>query len=699
MEILVTGRLASISSSFYDKLTEHHKVITASDDLDPGIIGRLCTPFKMSIQDEQFNKLFISYSFQKVIYFTDRPEEKNNYFLDFQDLETTLRLCSEYDVKDFLCISSTYVYDGIVDADESTIPSPVDKNALSLFACEQLCEFYRKYQGLTVMVLHTPCLFGHFENKSIIGNMLQQIADNNHVLFQSDSNQHVDFLAQEDLGELVVRIFYEQNEDMHVLNVKGISSMTFAQLGEIAEYSTHTTRVSFSGVSAPVYPPMTTRVAQESFDWFPVIHIEDELLSLSRDLRKKTESARIGRLQRIITILRKKTWIMKSLELVGGYFLMEYLNILTDTSIQYSFIDFRLLFVVLLGVTHGIKTGFIAASLASLSCIIAYADSGTDWRVILYNIDYWLPFIAYFLVGSIIGHIKDKYTNDLSFVTDEKNDMQKRYVFLNELYLTSLQNKGQFKKQIVSYRDSFGRIFEITKRLNTVMPDLIFKEALLALEDVLENHTVSIYSKNEQGTFMRLSVCSKKIFGSAIKSLDLMRYPMLKEATENNTVWVNKKMLEGYPDYAFPVYHNDSLILLIMLQDAAFEQMAMYYANTFKILCSLIETSLLRALEHSENFNDEMYIPGTKVMQSKAFKDILRVREEMGDASMLEYSLISIDTNSENIARVAEEIHKYLRYNDVMGESEDGKLHIILTQTSRDNIPIILERFKTIGSV
>lgn len=699
MEILVTGRLASISSSFYDKLTEHHKVIAVSDDLDTSIIGRLCTPFKMSIQDEQFNKLFISYSFQRVIYFTDRPEEKNNYFLDFQDLETTLRLCSEHDVKDFLCISSTYVYDGFVDADESTIPSPVDKNALSLFACEQLCEFYRRYQGLTVMVLHAPCLFGHFENKSIIGNMLQQIADSNHVIFQGNSNQYVDFLAQEDLGDLIVRIFYEQNEEIRVLNVKGISSLTFAQLGEIVEYATHAIRISYSGVPAQVYPPMSTRIAQDSFDWFPVIHIEDELLSLSRDLSEKTEDARIGRVQRIITFLRKKTWIMKLLELVGGYFLMEYLNVLTNTSIQYSFIDFRLLFVVLLGVTHGIKTGFIAASLASLSCIIAYMHSGTDWRVILYNIDNWLPFIAYFLAGSVIGHIKDKYTNDLSFVTDEKNDIQKRYVFLNELYLTSLQSKGQFKKQIVSYRDSFGRIFEITKRLNTVMPDLIFKEALLALEDVLENHTVSIYSKNEHGAFMRLSVCSKKIFGSAIKSFDLMRYPLLKESIEHHTVWVNTKMVYGYPDYAFPVYRNESLILLIMLQDATFEQMAMYYANTFKILCSLIETSLLRALEHSENFNDEMYIPGTRIMQTKAFKDILRVREQMGDASILEYSLISIDTNPENIVSVAEDIQKYLRYNDVMGESDDGKLHIILTQTSRENIPLILERFKTIGTL
>lgn len=697
MDILVTGRLASISSSFYDKLTQQYKVVAASDDIDTAIIGRKCTPYQISTQDEQFRKLFTSYTFSKVIYFTARPEENNGYYLELQDLENTLRLCSEFDVQQILCISSTYLYEGIPNADENTIPSPNSIDSISLYACEQLCDFYREKRGMSIVVLHVPCLYGHFESRSVVGNMLRQITIQNHVLFQAKPEQIIDLLAQEDLGELVLRMLYEPNEKLSVINVPGACQLTFAQLGELLERLVHSTRISYSGMPTQIYPPIQSKIARKEFDFLPTILVENEIQTLIWDIDQKSAEKKQGLKQKIAELLKGKSFIIQSIELIIGYLLMEYFNTLTNTAIHFTAVDFRLLFVVLLGISHGLKLGVAAASLAALSCLISHMIAGTDWRVLLYNIDNWLPFVSYFLIGSVTGYIKDKYTNDLEFVKDEKDELEKRYIFLNELYSGTLQNKGQFKKQIMSYRDSYGRIFEITKRLNTMMPDLIFKEALSALEDVLDNQTVSIYSINPSNSYGRLTVCSKKIFHSLPKSMDFEKFPILKETMDRREVWSNTNLTDGYPDYAFPVYRGKKPVLTIMIWNASFEQMAMYFENLFKILCSLIEASLLRAFEYEEKFSDEMYLPETRVMKKEAFKEVLRIREQMEEASISEYSLICINTTVDSIVQIASEVEKFLRDSDVLGEGDDGKLYIILTQTDKNKVPVVLERFKTAG--
>ena len=219
-----------------------------------------------------------------------------------------------------------------------------------------------------------------------------------------------------------------------------------------------------------------------------------------------------------------------------------------------------LLFVMLLATLHGLRTGLAASALACLSCFLSYMANGMDWRIIAYNVDNWIPFACFVIMGAVAGYTRDRMRNDLRFVQEEKADLEQRYVFLNELYIRTLENKSQYKNQIMSYRDSFGRIFEVTRRLNTVMPDEVFKEALIAMEDILDNQSICLYTFDQNARFGRLMVCSKAIADTTGKSVDLEKYGLMVPSFEEGEVWCNNERLLGYPEYAAPIFQNGRLV-------------------------------------------------------------------------------------------------------------------------------------------
>lgn len=376
---------------------------------------------------------------------------------------------------------------------------------------------------------------------------------------------------------------------------------------------------------------------------------------------------------------------------------MEFLNGVTKTSVQFKYVDFRLLYVMLMGTLHGLRTGLGAAVLAGISCLAAYINNGMDWRILLYNIDNWLPFACYMIIGAASGYIKDRLRNDLRHLEDEKKTLEERYIFLNELYAGALQNKGQFKNQIMSYRDSFGRIFEVTRRLNNVVPDAVFKEALGALEDILENETICIYTLDEYRSFGRLMVCSKQIAGTTTKSMDLKKLRLMTEAFREGEVWSNTQRLLGYPEYAAPIFRGDQIVALITIQKVKYEQMAMYYENLIRVLCGLIQVSLLRAVEYTEHQEKDIYISGTYIMKPEHFKEALRWKDSMEEEGISEYSLLHINTTPETIKEVGNLISSRLRATDILGQGANGELYLVLSQTSEENIGFVLKRLQESG--
>ena len=698
MDILVTGKLAPVSSSFCDKLSKYYHVIASSEDINQSYIGAVFKSFNYAVNSESFSRLFHVYSIETVIFFASRPELGGNAMGELNELDRVLSLCAANEVSRVIFVSSTYIYDGCPNANEETAVNPKDNEGLLLWSCEKLCDFYRKNRGVSVVTLHAPCLFGHYEDQSLIGHLIYQAVTRNYLRIEGNRNQMADFLSLEDLSELILRLLSQWPEETSVINLSGSRCMTLSQLADCFGDSVHQTRVSFTGQSMAVCPPVSSSFARREYDWVPVIDIAKEIPSLVHNLYREDEN-RLPLTRKIKNIISSKSMIIKTIELVLGFLLMEYLNTLTSTAVQFRYVDFRLLYVMLLAIVHGLKMGVAASLLASFSCIAAYMSGGMDWRILVYNIDNWLPFACYIIAGAVIGYTIDKKDKELGFITDEKESLDKRYVFLNELYQNALQSKNQYKKQIMSYRNSFGRLFEVTRRLNTFTPDMVYREAINVLEDILDNQTIAIYNIAKNTSFARLMVCSKNYMDIQPKSLSLAEYEPFLAGLIKGEVWVNTECDHRYPDYAFPVFRDERLISIIMINKATHEQMAMYYENLIKILCNMIEDSLVRAQEFTDELKDDLYIQDSGVLKKEAFKNILTIREQMAKEATSEYSMLCVDADSESIVEIAGRLRNYFRETDVFGQGDDDNLYIILTQADKEVTPRILERLKSQGVI
>lgn len=317
-----------------------------------------------------------------------------------------------------------------------------------------------------------------------------------------------------------------------------------------------------------------------------------------------------------------------------------------------------------------------------------------NWHVLIYNVDNWLPFVLYLIVGSVLGYENDKSAQRLSFAAEEQKLLEERYIFLYDLYNQTLDNKEKYKNQLMSYRDSFGRIFNAIRKLDSIMPEEIFGESVNILEDILDNQTIAIYTLEPDGNFARLVSSSRNLTDKLFKSLKRSDYPEMNSALESGEVWSKAKMLPNYPSYCAPIMDDKRTVAMVMVFKASFEQMAVYYSNLIKILCGLIQMSLLRAIKYNEAVEKDIYIEGTRIMKPEKFEELIKIRQSMSEKKLASFSLIKIESDSDDPVKLSRDISGSIRGTDTLGKRNDGCYYLMLSQVKESDADFMLERLK-----
>ena len=372
---------------------------------------------------------------------------------------------------------------------------------------------------------------------------------------------------------------------------------------------------------------------------------------------------------------------------------------MAGNQVQFEMIDLRLVYIVLFSSLYGINYGLASAGLESLSLLVAYAKTGIGWTTLFYEPSNWIPFIFYFAVSAICGYVRLKNTENVRFMKAENKLILDKFLFAREMYQETLRDKRQYKKQILGSRDSFGKIFDITKKLDVFLPQDLFIETLHVMESVLENHTIAIYSVGKKKQFGRLTIASQGMKDVFANSICMKDYLEANEAVESGNVWVNREFLEGYPMCMKGIQKDGELVMLIFIQDVKGEQLSLYYLNLFQVLSGLVETALLRALEYQEAVKSRQYVTGTSTLKPEYFEERLYSFHAMREEQLASYTLLKLDYPQMSLAEADAVLQKSVRENDVWGISEKEELFLILSQTDRKVLPIILARLEKGGFI
>ena len=126
-----------------------------------------------------------------------------------------------------------------------------------------------------------------------------------------------------------------------------------------------------------------------------------------------------------------------------------------------------------------------------------------------------------------------------------------------------------------------------------LQPQEIYRKTVQVMEDVLENHSLTIYRLEQNHTFARLTAASAGLEPAPAHSIEVARRLDVLRGIEQEGLWVNRELRPGLPMYAAGVRQNGTLVVLIGLRTATEEQMTLYYQNLFRILCGLVETALV----------------------------------------------------------------------------------------------------------
>lgn len=637
--------------------------------------------------EKELEDIFSTYDFEQIIYFSNYLTFHGETRGEAEMLRKILQLCrGKRNMRIVYLTGPERLYD--VTTGKTLLVSEM----------ENLSREYAKLYKTTVKIIRSPYLYSEQYEKDFLNTVFREISAEQKITFQEDESQRMFFLSMQDLAELMYKIFDNWDEDEEILNIADGFDHCFKDLGDkLTELCPHL-KVSYARYSIMENMLKDDKIIRYKYGWFPKISILEELPELYEHYQERN-NIKEGRLDSLKHIISKHKAAVRVAEFAAFFILFELLNGIAGNQAQFKMIDLRLIFVVLFGSTYGINYGIAAAAAESLSLIRAFEAEGSSWYVLFYEPSNWIPFIFYFAVGAICGYIRMKNKDNVQFIKEENNLLQEKFLFTREMYQETIEDKNLYKKQILGSKDSFGKIFDITRKLDVIQPQELYIETIRVLEDVLENKTFGLYTLNRENGYGRLETASAQVQGNYPNSIKLSEYSAAMEELENGNVWANREFLEKYPMYMAGVRKNGELVMLICIQQASREQMSLYFLNLFKILSGLVETSLLRALEYQKAVEYRQYVKGTHILKTEYFEERLKVQHDMREQKLASYVLLKVEYSEMSLKEADEILRSKVRENDVWGISESKELYLMLVQMDKEALPIILARLKQAGLV
>ena len=702
MDIFVAGNLKSSAFAVVTNLLEGgHSVVVSNP---PGLFSKIdhkeFTAYQMTSDDTLFKEIFRSYSFDLVFFFAESEDgsvalETSTDSQPNESLGQILAFSAHSHVHQFVYFSSIKVYGDVGAAREDATPKPTTSEGQKHLNSESLCRFYGTSQNMQVSIVRIPDIYGPNVQASFLHQLISTSKAKQKVEINNNAFSHCGFLHIDDLNSFIKYLI--EDTDGHGQRTFNLNSedINFAFLAEQLKY--HFPRVEYlfndEIPAESSIKKIEVKAAREHYKWTPSHKIISDLPQLIAETTLKSESKRSFP-EKLRAFARAYRPFLVWGEVIFGAFLMHMMTVWTNTIIEFKYIDYRLLYAVIIGSTHGLLFGVLASLLAAASGAITWSRVGLDWALLAYNVENWIPFAVFFLAGAVTGYLHDKKENEINFERHQTALIHEKYEFLYSLYNEISSIKDRLREQLVGYRDSFGRFFRIATELNELEEDTIFFKALDTLEDLMKNDQIAIYSIEPTGNYGRLEVKSKAIIRPIPKSLKLSDFSQALETLQEGNLFQNKDLLPNYPSYIAPIMNGKILIGLVIIWEATFKQFSMYYFNLFRVITGMIQSSLVRAATFKNAQLEKLYLPSTQIMKPDAFQQSLEIRKKMRRKKVADFQLLRVEREGRTWQSLYEQLSRGIRGDDIAGitSENDTYCYVILSNASFENIGIVIDR-------
>lgn len=392
MEVLVVGNTAYVDDDFCAKAFpgDHVQVVAAAE-------ARRDESSPHASWKELLQHLDQAYEFDRVVYLSNYLTPHTDTVGDIELLRSVFRACMGRRIQ-LLYIAGPAGAEGAADAAGRT-----GKGIIARVA-NDLCRYYAAREGVQTKILRVPFLYT--ASAALEDPFLTPLFDaclTGSVALHGAEDAAFPLLCAEELAVLVRRIFDSWDGNFETLDVADAFHHTAGEVGEALQALFPGLSVAYGDSAGYALP--ASDVARVRYGWF-------QRYDLLRDLSTIQARWDVGRAKKVnplraaIDRIQMRTLPIKCLETGVAWVLFEVLEHLFSQSVQLNVLDYRLLYVVLIGTLYGLDFGLVAALLASVglaaSCFTQY---GYTFQGLFYEPSNWLPFIAYFVVGAVCGYV------------------------------------------------------------------------------------------------------------------------------------------------------------------------------------------------------------------------------------------------------------------------------------------------------
>ncbi|WP_022747804.1 hypothetical protein [Lachnobacterium bovis] len=644
--------------------------------------------YSVGIFNKKFEKVFKSHDFANVIYFSDYLTYHSKPEKEFEQIHEVLECCRKNKVENFIYITSQEIR-----KERETSIGRMQKSI------EELCEFYAEKELINIHLIHSPYLVQPANENDYLNKLFSKASKNKKVELDYNMNDIPDFIDIRDLATLIYRLFdnLQDSQGISVLDLRPYQNQSFKDLKvRMLDYFPEVS-IDFVEKTGGNKVVLEEDIAKKEYSWqakYGLIRNFDMYYETWKNSKKVEKNI----FSIIADKLHSENPIVSISEVLVGALIVELLNKLYEVSAQFKYIDFRLLFVIIIATVYGTKLGFIAAVLEIISLGYAFTTTGSKWELLLYEPKNWLPFLFFIIAAGVCGYIKQKHDDDFEFAGEENKSLKEKNDFLEEIYNEAMQYKNEYKQELIESRDGFGRIFDVVKRLSNTVPARIYAESIPVIEEILDTKSIAIFSiQDPQARFGRLEVASQGIRNKVGKSIELSNYKSIIEEIDKSEIWVNKKLEEGYPLYMTGIKDNGQYVMLIAIYHTSYVHMSAYYANLIRILRGLLENFLVKAWEYQKAYESEIYIDGTSIVTNKYFVEQLQIQRDMADRHLTHFRLIQVLRNGMDIKQINTILQTSTRSNDIVGVGADNNIYILAAQVDHNTIQYVLDRLTKVG--
>ena len=646
---------------------------------------------KLNLGEKDATRYITAGGFDSVLFFfacqcEDRREYGSVQGRQLDALFEILHGAVHTGVRQFILITDQRVFGAGQSADETEEPIPDTPTGIMIRAAES-CVLCGVPEEIRTLIVRTTSLYTEDDPTSFFGQARLCAENGQELMLNGAADTPCDFLHADDFG-----VFLEYAVSMELSGVihapQGVPSTYEETTALLAPYLPALSVSYLEG--EPTRTALHGRTAA-SIGWVP-----------RHDFRHEPEALCGGhaaeeKKKRALPSADSVFWrILKWVEIVGLALVAVWLTQKSENNAVLATVDYMLLYVVLMGFVHGRSAGITASLLMCAWYGLSFVRHGGAPSDLLYNTDHWLPMSVYILSGALFGYAEDRRRLRIDLLKQEKEEIARERDFVEGIYQQTYEDRNQLKEQIYHSRDSYGRIYQITKELDALQPVEVFLSTLHVLESTLQNDNVAIYECKPESSYTRLVVRSRSM-RQLPRSLNMNEYPVMYETLQKGKLFANHNLLTGYPVYALPIHSGDEMLAVLMLWNVSFEQQSMYMENLLSVVAGLVQSALVRAIRYHVQVED-LYFEDTHILTPSSFRSALGVYETIRQRHMGEHVLVRLHTErAMSLEQIDRCIGKLVRTTDLVGRMDDGEYYVLFPQATTDCMPIIEGRLAGFG--